>query len=159
MMSWSNSDRCRDGHAVLDLADVATLARTAVERDDSGDVVSAHAPDRPADLPAEAAGADSPRLVRRLARPGRRPDGQRGRCAGPTSLRHWVRLLRPGRRRQSSRLRTADVVKRLELLCKTVDWVLQEAHLLSLLVVDEEPYGMSGALGLQRLADEVSHGI
>ena len=39
--------------------------------------------------------------------------------------------------------RTADVVKRLQLPRKTVDRVLQELHLLGLLVVDDEKYGDS----------------
>lgn len=50
---------------------------------------------------------------------------------------------------------TRDVVKRLQLPRKTVDRVLQELHLLGLLIVDEQPYGES-VRWIYALADDVN---
>ncbi|WP_052745788.1 hypothetical protein [Allosalinactinospora lopnorensis] len=137
---------------LLDLADIVTLARTAVERDYSGDVVQAHAPEMPT------------RFTKQLAQIARggialgksREDAfaVAARCAGDSMPP--VRLAVLMDVTSNPRSRTAAVVKRVQLPRKTVDRVLQELHLLGLLVVDEELYGQSSVRWVYSLAESIS---
>jgi hypothetical protein len=124
---------------VLDLADVVTLARTAVERDYSGNIVSAHAPEMPTRFAKQLA-----QIVRGGVALGMSRTSALNiavRCAGDSMPP--LRLVVLGDVAANSGARTADVVKRLQLPRKTVDRVLQELHLLGLLEVNEVPWGQT----------------
>ena len=125
--------------AVLDRADLVTRARTAVERDYSGNVICAHAPEMPT------------RFAKQLAQLMRG-----GLAVGMTSSDAFEMMLRcaadsvPPLRLavlgdvvDHPLTRTSDVGRRLQLPRRTVDRVLQELQLLGLLRIDEEPRGES----------------
>lgn len=138
---------------ILDLADIVTRARTAVERNYNGEVLFAHAAEMPT------------RLAKQLAQVTRggvaigldRADALAlaVRCAGDTMPPIRLRVLVDVSANPDSG--TAAVVKRLQLPRKTVDRVLQELHLLTLLVMDGQPYGPEGdkVRWLYSLADDV----
>jgi len=122
---------------LLDLADVVTRARTAVERDYAGGPVFAHAPEMPTRFAKQLAQIVRGGLSLGMARGAAMAVAVR--CAGDTMPP--LRLKVVGDVAGHPMSRTAEVVKRLQLPRQTVDRVLQELHLLGLLVVDEEPYG------------------
>lgn len=123
--------------SLLGLADVVTRTRTAVERDAKGDPAFAHDLEMPT------------RMAKQLVQLAR------GALAigmdRPTALAVSERVARdsmpPLRRRALADVQanpgsmTSDVVTRMQVPRKTVDRVLQELHLLGLLVVGEVPYG------------------
>lgn len=122
---------------LLDVADVVTRCRTAVERDWQGNPAFAHALEMPTRFAKQLVG-----LVR-----GGISIGMSPAWAMQTALRSArdsmpplrVRVLGDVARHKWST--TSDVVKRLQLPRTTVDRTLQELHLLELLQVDEVPYG------------------
>lgn len=125
--------------ALLDLADIVTLSRTAVERDMQGNVVQAHAPEMPTRFTKQLAqlarggislGMDRAAALRIAAR-----------CAGDSMPPLRLKVLLDVVDHPEST--TADVVKRTQLPRKTCDRVLQELHLLGLLTVDERAWGES----------------
>ena len=125
--------------AVLDLADVVTRARTAVERDYAGNVVCAHAPEMPTRFAKQLA---------QLARGGMALGMDRVdalalavRCAGDSLPPLRLSIL--GDVATHPMTRTYEVGKRLQIPRKTADRVLQELHLLGLLSIEEEPRGES----------------
>jgi hypothetical protein len=124
---------------LLDLADVVTRARTAVERDYNGNVIMAHAPEMPTrfvkQLGQVARGGIALGMTREHAM------SVAVRCAGDSMPPLRLKALTDisGQPLAS----TSDVTKRLQLPRKTVDRTLQELHLLGLLVVDDEPWGDS----------------
>jgi hypothetical protein len=150
---------------VLGLADLVTRARTAVERDFQGNPAFAHALEMPTRL--------AKQLVQ-VARGGQAIGMTRGEAMGAVE-RVAADTMPPLRLRVLADVAsnpisaTATVVARLQLPRKTVDRVLQELHLLELLVVTELKYGQSvrwaysladdeDAATLQRLARNVSRG-
>lgn len=138
-------------YALLDLADIVTLARTAVERDFQGNVVQAHAPEMPTRFTKQLGQIVRGGIAIGMPRPVALSIA--ARCAGdsmpPMRLAVLLDVV------DHPRSRTAEVVKRLQLPRKTVDRVLQELHLLGLLMVDEEPYGES-VRWLYTLRDSIS---
>lgn len=140
----------REVDTILDLADVVTLARTAVERDYSGNVVQAHAPEMPTryakQLGQIARGAVAIGMNRADAL------AVACRCARDSMppLRRDVLLDVAGNPLSN----TSAVTKRVQLPRKTVDRALQELHLLGLLTLDEEPWG-NGVRWVYSLADDI----
>jgi hypothetical protein len=122
---------------VLDVADIITRARTAVERDFQGNPVFAHALEMPT------------RLAKQLVQVARggiamgmpREDAMAvvDRVAADTMPPLRLRVLEDVAANPDTP--TAEVVKRLQLPRKTVDRVLQELHLLELLTVNSIEYG------------------
>lgn len=126
-----------DMDELLDVADLVTLARTAVERDYQGNVLEAHAPEMPT------------RFAKQL--------GQilRGGLALGMSREHARRIafrvardtMPPLRRKvlidvaDYPGTNCAQAVKRLQRPRKTLDRVLQELHLLGLLTVTDGDRG------------------
>jgi hypothetical protein len=125
--------------AVLDRADLVTRARTAVERDYSGNVICAHAPEMPTSFAKQLA-----QLMR-----GGRAVGMTAADAFEMMLRCAadsvppLRLAVLGDIADNPLSGTSHVGRRLQLPRRTVDRVLQELHLLGLLRIDEEPRGQS----------------
>ena len=125
---------------LLSLADLVTLARTAVERDQRGDVISAHQPEMPtrfAKMLAQvvrgglAIGMDrehSIKLATRIA----------GDSIPP------LRLAILGDVQAHPRETTTEITKRLQQPRTTVDRVLQELHALRLIDLEEAPAGEKG---------------
>jgi hypothetical protein len=136
---------------ILDLADIVTLARTAVERDYQGEVVQAHAPEMPTRFAKQLAQVARGGLA--LGMPRARALQVAVRCAGDTMPPMRLAVLLDVADNPLSL--TKDVVKRLQLPRKTTDRVLQELHLLGLLRVDEQPYGQS-VRWIYSLADEAA---
>jgi hypothetical protein len=128
-----------DMYALLDLADIVTLARTAVERDFQGNVVQAHAPEMPTRFTKQLGQIVRGGLALGMPRPVALAVAVR--CAGDSMppMRLTVLVDVDGNPRSS----TSEVAKRVQLPRKTVDRLLQELHLLGLLVVDEEKWGES----------------
>lgn len=137
----TSTGRCQltddERSSVLDLADLISHTRSAVERDYKGEPLFAHALEAPTRLGKE--------LVQ-LARGGLALGMDRGaamavveRCAADTMPPLRLSVLVDIAAHPDSP--TADVVKRLQIPRKTVDRTLQELHLLSLLVVDEIQFG------------------
>jgi hypothetical protein len=122
---------------VLDVADIITRARTAVERDFQGNPAFAHALEMPTRL--------AKQLVQ-VARGGRAL-GMTPQDAMAVADRVAADTMPPLRLRvledvcTNPDTPTADVVKRLQLPRKTVDRALQELHLLELLTVDSIDFG------------------
>ena len=124
---------------IFSLADLVTRARTAVERDFKGNPMFAHALEMPT------------RLAKQLVQLGRgalalgMPHGEAmdvvARCAADTMPPLRLRILADVADHAEST--TANVVTRLQLPRMTVDKLLQELHLLELLVVTEQPWGES----------------
>jgi hypothetical protein len=122
---------------LLDLADVVTLTRTAVERDFQGNVVQAHAPEMPT------------RFLKQLGqimRGGIALGMDRAealdvavRCAGDSMPP--MRLAVLGDVLNHPGTLYSDTSKRLQLPRKSIDRVMQELHLLGLLVTEGVTYG------------------
>ncbi|MFI7426089.1 hypothetical protein ACIBPB_03805 [Micromonospora sp. NPDC049836] len=149
-------DGCRadltddDMNELLDVADLVTLARTAVERDYQGNVLDAHAPEMPT------------RFAKQL--------GQiiRGGMALGMSREHARRIALRVARDTMPPLRRlvlldvadnpytncADAVKRLQRPRKTVDRVLQELHALGLLEIDDRDRGWRYRLDIETVDKE-----
>lgn len=128
-----------DLEALLDLADVVTRARTAVERDFQGNPAFAHALEVPTRFAKQLV-----QIVRGGLAIGMSRDAAMAvacRCAGDSMPPLRNRVLSYVAANQCSL--TAKVVAALQLPRNTVDRTLQELHLLGLLVVDEQPYGQS----------------
>jgi hypothetical protein len=153
---------------LLDLADVVTRARTAVERDFNGNVIMAHAPEMPTRFVKQLGQVVRGGIALGMAR--EHAMSVAVRCAGDSMPPLRLHTLTDVSGHPLST--TSEVVKRLQLPRKTVDRTLQELHLLGLLVVDDEPWGDSvrwlyslapgidadavAALGSRRLARVVS---
>ena len=119
--------------ALLAVANLVTLARTACERDYRGDVIEAHAPEAPTRFAkmlaqvvrgALALGADQDHAVTVAMRVA-------GDSVPP------LRLLLLGDVQAHPCTRTTEVTGRVQRPRSTVDRVLQELHYLGLLIVDE----------------------
>jgi len=136
---------------LLDVADLVTRARTAVERDFAGNPAFAHALEMPTRY--------AKQLVQ-LARGGI-AIGMPRESAMAVALRGARDSIPPLRLRTLADVarhpitRTSELVKRLQLPRQTVDRTLQELHLLELLIVDEEPYGDGKHRWLYQLAETV----
>lgn len=134
-----------EGHAltademddILNVADVVTLARTAVERDYQGEVVMAHAPEMPTRFAKQLAQVTRGGLALGMDRADALEVAIR--CAGDSMPPLRLKALVDVTAHPDSA--TGDVVKRLQLPRKTVDRCLQELHLLGLLTVDARPRG------------------
>jgi hypothetical protein len=118
---------------LLGAADLVTLARTAVERDQRGDVVEAHAPEAPTRF-AKMLG----QLVRGSLALGL--DNEHGlrialRVAGDSVPP--VRLLVLADVLDHPSSRTTEVTKRLQRPRTSIDRTLQELHLLGLVIFEE----------------------
>lgn len=136
---------------LLGLADLVTRTRTAVERDYQGNPLYAHGLEMPTRF--------AKQLVQ-IARGGIALGMSRSyamaaatRCAGDSMPP--LRLFVLGDVAGNPATVTADVVKRLQLPRKTVDRVLQELHLLGLLVVEDRTWGTSTRWAYS-LAEEIS---
>jgi hypothetical protein len=137
--------------AVFDVADIVTLARTAVERDYQGNVVQAHAPEMPTRFAKQLA-----QIMRGSMAIGKgREDALNlaARCAGDSMPPLRLRVLVDVAAHPWSG--TAAVVKRTQLPRKTADRVLQELHLLGLLEVRDQEYGHDKVRWLYQLAERV----
>lgn len=122
-----------DQDVLLGVADLVTLARTAVERDYRGDVIDAHAPEMPTRFA---------KMLGQIVRGGRAIGMARthalnvavrvgGDSMPPLRLAILFDVMvNPGSR-------TADVRKRLQKPHNTVDRELQALHMLGLLVQDD----------------------
>ncbi|MBO0813672.1 MAG: ArsR family transcriptional regulator [Actinobacteria bacterium] len=124
---------------VLDVADIITRARTAVERDFQGNPAFAHALEMPTRLAKQLVQVARGGLAIGMTRS--QAMGVADRVAADTMPPLRLRVLddvagHPG-------TPTADAVKRLQLPRKTVDRTLQELHLLELLTMDTIEYGSS----------------
>jgi predicted transcriptional regulator len=126
--------------ALLDLADLVTLARTAVERDYKGDVISAHQPEMPtrfAKMLAQvvrgglALGMDREHLINLATR-----------VAGDSVPPLRLDIL--GDVSAHPHSTATAVAKRLQQPRTTVDRVLQELHALRLIDVEDAPEGEKG---------------
>lgn len=137
---------------LLDLADLVTRARTAVERDYQGNPVFAHALEMPTRFAKQLVQLARGSLVLGKSRTDALTVATRGARDSMPPLR--LRILADVAANPHSY--TSAVVKRLQLPNKTVDRALQELHLLELLVVDEVPYGESRVRWVYTLADDVS---
>jgi hypothetical protein len=150
---------------VLDVADIITRARTAVERDFQGNPAFAHALEMPTRLAKQLVQVARGGLALGMTR-----DAAMGvvdRVAADTMPPLRLRVLDDVSVNPNTP--TADVVKRLQLPRKTVDRVLQELHLLELLTLDSIEHGattrwfytLAGDVdkgALERLARNVSRG-
>ncbi len=117
---------------LLTAADLVTLARTGVERDQRGDIIDAHAPEMPtrfAKMLAQivrgglALGIDEPHMINlalRVAADSMPP----------------LRLLVLRDVAENTYARTTDVAKRVQRPRQSVDRVLQELHILGVLSVE-----------------------
>ena len=125
--------------AVVDVADLVTLARTAVERSYSGDVLWPHAPEMPTRFAKQLAQIVRGGIALGMARADALAVAVR--CAGDTMPPIRLKVLDDvcGHPRSL----TSQVVKRLQLPRTTVDRVLQELHLLGLLILQAEEHGSS----------------
>ncbi len=139
---------------LLDLADIVTMTRTAVERDFSGNVVQAHAPEMPTRFTKQLA-----QIMRGGIAIGMQRDEALDvaiRCARDSMPPLRLKALVDVSNNPNSF--TADVVKRLQLPRKTVDRVLQELHLLGLLSVDAVKYGEERTRWIYSLAKDIDPG-
>jgi hypothetical protein len=128
-----------DSEELLDLADLVTRARTAVERDGQGRPLYAHALEMPTRFAKQLC-----QLVRGgLAIGMSREDALRVafRCAGDSVPPLRKKVL--GFVAENPHSLTVRVTAGLDLPFTTVDRTLQELHLLSLLSVANEPHGSS----------------
>jgi len=136
---------------VFDLADLVTRARTAVEKDYRGEPLFAHALEMPT------------RLAKQLVQLGRGglALGMGHEAAMRVVMRCAADTMPPLRLRALADVAghpgsfTAQVVTRLQLPRKTVDRLLQELHLLGLLVVEDQVWGESVRWSYS-LAEDVS---
>jgi hypothetical protein len=141
--------------ALLDMADLVTRVRTAVERDYQGNPAFAHGLEMPTRYSKQLVGIVQGALSLGMSRAD----------AMATAVRCAADTMPPLRRRVLTDVAghavspTSDVVKRLQLPRQTVDRTLQELHLLGLLVVDDEPYGNQGRTRwVYSLAEDVPPG-
>lgn len=135
---------------LLDLADIVTLARTAVERDFQGNVIQAHAPEMPT------------RFLKQLGqimRGGIALGMDRAealdvaiRCAGDSMPPMRLKVL--GDVLANRGTLYSATANRLQLPRKSIDRVMQELHLLGLLEVDAEKYGQ-GERATYRIAGTI----
>lgn len=136
---------------LLDLADIVTMARTAVERDYQGNVTQAHAPEMPTRFTKQLA-----QIVR-----GGIAIGKDRVSALSTAIRCAHDSMPPLRMKILADIlehpcsRTTDVGKRTAIPRKTADRALQELHLLGLLKVDEEPWGQDGVRWIYSIGDDI----
>ena len=117
-------------NAILDVADLVTLGRTAVERSYDGSPMWAHDPEMPTRFAKQLA-----QITRGGIALGMREEDALAvaiRCASDTMPRVRLRLLCDVAGHDWST--TTEVTKRVQLPRKTVDRALQELHLLELLV-------------------------
>ncbi|MEU5345704.1 hypothetical protein AB0H18_33555 [Streptomyces sp. NPDC020766] len=136
---------------LLDLADIVTMARTAVERDYQGNVAQAHAPEMPTRFTKQLA-----QIVRGGIVIGKgRADALAiaVRCAHDSMPPLRMKILADVL--DNPRSRTTDVGKRTAIPRKTADRALQELHLLGLLKVDEEQYGAEGIRWIYSISDDI----
>lgn len=136
---------------LLEVADLVTRARTAVERDYSGNPLWAHALEMPTRFAKQLA-----QIVRGgIALGKQRDEAVRValRCAADSVPP--LRLAVLADVAAHARTPTADVVKRCQLPRSTVDRTLQELHLLGLLVVGEIPHGQHSVRWAYSLAADV----
>ncbi len=146
---------------LLSAANLVTLSRTAVERDQRGDVLEAHAPEAPTRFAkmlgqlvrgALALGLDQDHALRVALRVA-------GDSVPP------VRLLVLGDVLAHPSTRTSEVTKRLQRPRSSIDRTLQELHLLELLVIDEVGdgqgwrYSVAESVDLDALAVLTSRGV
>lgn len=137
---------------LLQLADVVTLARTAVERDQRGDPMEAHAPEAPTRF-AKMLG----QLVRGALAVGMAEDDAlqlAARAAGDSVPP--VRLLVLADVLDHPGTRTTDSARRTQRPRSSVDRTLQELHLLGLVVVDTDTgngwrYSVAGSVDADAL--------
>ncbi len=137
---------------LLDLADLVTRTRTAVERSYQGDPVFAHALEMPTRFAKQLVQLARGALALGMTREEALTIATRGASDSMPPLR--LRILADVAANPDSY--TKDVVKRLQLPRQTVDRCLQELHLLSLLVVDDVPYGDDKVRWIYSLAKDVS---
>ncbi|MFF9285246.1 hypothetical protein [Streptomyces griseosporeus] len=136
---------------LLDLADIVTMARTAVERDYQGNVTQAHAPEMPTRFTKQLA-----QIVRGGLAIGKDRTSALNtaiRCAHDSMPPLRLKILADVLKHPCSR--TTDVGKRTGIPRKTADRALQELHLLGLLKVDEEPWGAEGVRWIYSIADDI----
>jgi hypothetical protein len=136
---------------LLELADLVTRARTAVERDFQGDPVFAHALEMPTRYAKQLV-----QIVRGGIALGMTRDDAltvAKRCAGDTVPPLRLAVLIDVAAHPATV--TADAVKRLQLPRMTVDRVLRELHLLGLLTVTDTPWGQ-GVRWAYSLAEHVT---
>jgi hypothetical protein len=136
---------------LLGLADIVTLARTAVERDFQGNVSQAHAPEMPTRFTKQLAQVMRGGIAIGMSRSDALAVATR--CAHDSMPPLRMALLADVVEHPNSM--TADVVKRVQLPRKTVDRALQELHLLGLLTVDERPWGQDGVRWAYSIADDI----
>jgi hypothetical protein len=134
---------------LLAAADLVTLARTAVERDQRGEVMEAHAPEAPTRFAkmlgqlvrgAQALGLDDGHALSIALRVA-------GDSVPP------VRLLVLGDVLDHPSSRTSEVTKRLQRPRSSIDRTLQELHLLGLVIVEEVGDGQGWRYSLARDVD------
>jgi hypothetical protein len=141
-----------DADELLDMADLVTRTRTAVERDYQGNPAFAHALEMPTRF--------AKQLVQ-IVQGGLSLGMSRG-YAMAAAVRCAADTMPPLRRRMLCDIAdhplslTSDVVKRLQLPNTTVDRALQELHLLGLLIVTDTPWGQGKVRWAYSIADDVS---
>ncbi len=142
----SDDDQLR----LLDVANLVTLTRTAVERDYRGDVIDAHAPEMPTRFA---------KMLGQIVRGGRsigmpRESAIRAaiRVAGDSMPPLRLAILANVAANPGSR--TTDVRKRLQKPNTTVDRELQALHMLGLLVQAEHPNDPGWLYSLSDLVDK-----
>jgi hypothetical protein len=138
--------------ALLQVADLVTRARTAVERDFKGEPLFAHALEMPTRFAKQLVQVMRGSIALGMTRA--KAQAAAMRCARDSlpPLRRRVLLDLVG----NDGALTSEVVKRVQLPRTTVDRTLQELHLLDLLKVAEHPYG-TGVRWAYSLADESYH--
>lgn len=129
-----------DSDALLDVADLVTRCRTAVERDWKGNPAFAHGLEMPTRFAKQLVQLVQGGVALGMSREAAMHVALRAAHDSVPPLRCKVLLDIAAH----SRSKTADVVKRTQQPRQTIDRTLQELHLLGLLVVDEEPYGETG---------------
>jgi hypothetical protein len=137
---------------LLDLADLVTRARTAVEKDFKGQPLFAHALEMPTRFAKQLVQLARGALALGMNRADALAVAVRGAKDSMPPLR--LRILLDVQAHPSSY--TGAVTGRLQLPRQTVDRCLQELHLLGLVVVDEVPYGENRTRWIYSLADDVS---
>lgn len=141
-----------DMSVLLGAANLVTLARTAVERDQRGEVVEAHAPEAPTRF-AKMLG----QLVRGTLALGGSHDQALAvalRVAGDSVPPMRLLALTDVLAHPDSR--TSDVVKRTQRPRTTVDRTLQELHLLGLVVIDDVGDGHGWRYSLAPTVDRIA---
>jgi hypothetical protein len=131
------------------VADLVTRARTAVERDFSGDPLFAHAAEMPTRFAKQLVqvfrGGMAIGMDRETAM------GAALRCAGDSMPPLRLKIMNAVQKNKGV---TADIVKAVQLPRKTVDRTLQELQLLGLLLVEDVPWGHSVRWSYELAEDE-----